>query len=159
MFRITVIAPSDMKEAYFRDACAEYAKRISAFAELRFAEYDAARLPDDPSDREIDAALAAEAPKIMRLLPPRARKFALCIEGTRPDSAELAAIVAAARDDVGEAAFVIGSSCGLHKSVKDACDARISLSALTLPHRLARVVLLEALYRSLSISAGRKYHK
>ena len=105
------------------------------------------------------AALDAEGEQILKNLPPRAYKVALCIEGKQLSSEELAALLHDVKETHGEVCFVIGSSHGLAEKVKAACDRRLSFSRLTFPHRLMRVILSEALYRALSIEGGGEYHK
>ena len=117
------------------------------------------RPPDEPNEAQIKAILDAEGEKILSSIPQGAYKIALCIEGKQQSSKELAATLERASAERGECVFIIGSSHGLCERVKRVCDLRLSFSKLTFPHRLARVILCEALYRSLSINAGRKYHK
>lgn len=158
MFKITIVSVGSMKEKYFAEAIAEYEKRISAYAKI--ADINLKEEPlDEGSDKEIAAALEREADRIFEVLPPRAYKIALCVEGKSLSSEKLAELIGSARDSVGEVALIIGSSHGLSPRVKSACDYRLSVSALTFPHRLMRVILTEALYRALSILNGGKYHK
>lgn len=141
MLSVTILCVGNLKEAYFRQAAAEYEKRLSAFCRLKTVE------------------LHTE-PQILPLLPPRAYKIALCVEGKELSSEELAQRVeSVAVDGFGELYFVIGGSDGLPESVKAACDFRLSFSKMTFPHRLMRVILLEQLYRAFSINHGGKYHK
>ncbi|MBQ9428921.1 MAG: 23S rRNA (pseudouridine(1915)-N(3))-methyltransferase RlmH [Clostridia bacterium] len=158
MLKITIISVGQMKESYFAQAIAEYEKRIGAYAEVRDINLKEENLGAARAG-DVAAALAAEAKRILEVIPPRAYKVALCVEGKSLSSAQLADLIAAARDGVGELCFIIGSSHGLDPSVKKACDFRLSVSALTFPHRLMRVILTEAIYRGLSILAGTSYHK
>lgn len=153
---ITVIHVGGLKEKYYAEAVAEYEKRISGFCRIRNAEIKEERLPEQPTDGQIAAALAAEGKRILAQIPPRSFVTALCVEGERLGSEELAQTIASAAKDV---VFIIGSSYGLSPEVKRAADLRLSVSAMTFPHRLMRVILAEQIYRALSINAGRNYHK
>ena len=114
---------------------------------------------DNLRDGVIAAALEKEGARILEVMPARAYKVALCVEGKSLSSEKLASLVEDAKNTQGEICFVIGSSHGLAPKVKSACDYRLSVSALTFPHRLMRVILTEAIYRALSIINGGKYHK
>lgn len=158
MLKITVISVGGMKESYFAEAIAEYEKRAGAYAELKNINLKEAPLAATRAG-DIAAALDAEGEQILKHLPPRACKIALCVEGKQLSSEELGALIGEVKRTAGELCFVIGSSHGLAEKVKTACDRRLSFSRLTFPHRLMRVILAEALYRALSIDAGGKYHK
>ena len=158
MFKITIISVGNLKEKYFAEAVKEYEKRISAYAEVRNINLKEENL-DNLREGDIAAALEKEGAAILDALPPRAYKVALCVEGKALSSEKLAELVDNAKNMQGEICFVIGSSHGLAPRVKAACDYRLSVSALTFPHRLMRVILTEAIYRALSISNGGKYHK
>lgn len=158
MFKITIISVGNLKEKYFAEAVKEYEKRISAYAEVRDINLKEENL-DNLREGDIAAALEKEGTAILGAMPPRAYKVALCVEGKTLSSEKLAELVEAAKNTQGEICFVIGSSHGLSPKVKAACDYRLSVSALTFPHRLMRVILTEAIYRALSIANGGKYHK
>ena len=158
MFKITIISVGNMKEKYFAEAIKEYEKRISAYAEIRDINLKEENL-DNLREGDIAAALEKEGKSILEALPPRAYKVALCVEGRSLSSEKLAELVDDAKNTQGEICFIIGSSHGLSQKVKTACDYRLSVSALTFPHRLMRVILTEAIYRALSIANGGKYHK
>ena len=159
MTQITLISVGNLKEGYLVSATAEYKKRLSAFAKVTEIELPEAPLRDE-SPAAADAALNIEADKILDKLPKDAYKIALCIEGDEPKSSEaFAALLSRGIDKCGKLAFVIGSSHGLSPRVKAACDERISFSRLTFPHQLMRVILTEAVYRSFTILAGKRYHK
>ena len=114
---------------------------------------------DNLREGDIASALEKEGKAILDAIPQRAYKVALCVEGKSLSSEKLAELVTSAKDTQGEICFIIGSSHGLSPKVKAACDYRLSVSALTFPHRLMRVILTEAIYRALSIANGGKYHK
>lgn len=155
MQKITIICVGKLKEAYFTDACAEYQKRLSRFCALRIVELPEERLPAAPSPGEIERALLAEARRVEAKLPP-GKLAALCVEGELIDSEAFAGALLAAGPSV---TFLIGGSRGLHESLKRRADWRLSLSRMTFPHHLARVMLLEQLYRASQIHAHTKYHK
>ena len=159
MANVTVISIGTLKEAYLRDAVAEYKKRLSQYAkvdEINLKE-EAIRNEDDPSD--VKRALGLEADKILASVPKDSYKIAMCVEGKEYDSPALASLIGSAIDTKGKITLIIGSSHGLADSVKAECDARLSLSKLTFPHQLMRVILMETLYRSFTILAGKRYHK
>ncbi len=159
MLRIKLISIGNLKESYLREAVAEYAKRLGALAKLEQCELKEVRLPDNPSAGEIGAALEREAEAVLAAIPPRAFVAALCVEGKQLSSEELATTLSAVMQQSGELCLVIGSSHGLSPAVKARADLRLSVSRLTFPHQLMRVLLLETVYRSLSILHGSKYHK
>lgn len=160
MMNVKILAPGKLKEAYLRDACAEYQKRLQAFCRLEMIEIPVQKLPDDPADAQISKALDTEAQEILRRIPAGARVYALCIEGKQMTSEQFSAdMERAAVDGAGTVAFVLGSSFGLSPRVKQTAQVRLSMSPMTFPHQLARVMLLEQLYRAFQISHGGKYHK
>ena len=160
MIQVKILALGKLKEAYLRDACAEYQKRLQAFCRLEIVEIAPQRLSENPSDAEIAQALEKEAAEILRFIPSGARVYAMCIEGKGMTSEQFSADMdKAAVDGAGTVVFVLGSSFGLSPRVKQASQMRLSLSAMTFPHQLARVMLLEQLYRAFQISRGGKYHK
>ena len=159
MLRIRLIVIGNLKEVFWREAVAEYEKRLSAYAKVEITELKEARLPEEPAPAEIAAALEKEADAVLAAVPPRAALWALCVEGGQVSSPQLADMLADVMKNTGDLALVIGSSHGLSPRVKAAAARRLSLSKLTFPHQLTRVLLLETLYRSLSILHGGKYHK
>lgn len=159
MLNVKIIAVGNLKEGYLREACAEYEKRLAGFCRTEIVELREARLADDPTDGQIAAALAEEAEAVLAAIPPRAYTVALCVEGKQYSSPALAELLAAQTQTHSSLCFIIGSSYGLDPRVKQAADLRLSLSELTFPHRLFRVMLLETVYRSMTIIHGRKYHK
>ena len=159
MLRIRLIVTGNLNESYWRAAAAEYEKRLGAYAKVEILELKESRLPDTPAAAEIETALEREADAVLAAIPPRAYKIALCVEGKQFSSEQLADKIGAVMRDSGELCLIIGSSHGLSDRVKKAADLRLSVSALTFPHQLMRVLLLETVYRSLSILHGGKYHK
>ncbi len=160
MQRITLLCVGKLKEKFYAEAAAEYVKRLSRYCKLEIVELPEERLPEDPSAAQINAALAKEAEAIRGKLPPSASLVALCVEGRMRSSEELAQLLET-WSNRGEKrlVFLIGGSHGLHESVKAQAWAALSMSPMTFPHHLARVMLLEQLYRAYQISAGTKYHK
>ena len=160
MFRLQVIAVGRLKEKFYLDAAAEYAKRLAAFCDFRLIELPEERLPDNPSPAQIAAALAREAEAVRGKLQ---RGDFLCVctpEGREFSSEELAGKLAELKlSGRSGACFVIGSSFGLDESLKRQADLRLSFSKMTFPHHLFRVMLLEQLYRAESIQSGSRYHK
>ena len=157
--QLTLITVGTVKEPYLREALAEYVKRIGALADFREVTIPEVRITDEDDPGKIGAALSAEGEKLLAAAPRGAYKIALCVEGREMTSEELAACIGNAGDTRGKVALLIGSSHGLSPAVKAACDLRLSFSRLTFPHQLMRVMVAESLYRSLTILAGKKYHK
>ena len=160
MLNITIICIGRLKDAFFEAASKEYLKRLGAYAKVNAVELKAVDLPQEPSASEISAALEREGAEILKKIPSGARVVALCVEGKLYSSEELAAdFTAAANGGTSHIVFVIGGSYGLSEAVKRASQVRLSMSRMTFPHRLARVMLLEQIYRACKINAGEKYHK
>ena len=159
MMNVNFIAFGKLKERFFRDACEEYQKRLSAFAKVSVKELEPAFLPQNPSKSQIDAALEAEANKL-RGICKGGYKIALCIEGKELSSEELAKkLEKLGGEGSSTVNFVVGSSFGLSENFKQECDFRLSMSPMTFPHELARVMLFEQIYRAFSINGNSKYHK
>lgn len=160
MLAVTILALGKCREKYVRDFCAEYEKRLSAFCRLRTIELPPESLPEAPSKAQIQKALDREGAQILAKIPKNAYVFALCIEGkTLSSEAFSQKISTLALDGKSELVFVLGSSYGLSEEVKRRADFRLSMSEMTFPHRLARVMLLEQVYRAFQIQNGGKYHK
>ena len=160
MLNVTLIAVGKLKERYLTDACAEYEKRLGAYCRLRVVEVDEYRLPQNPSEAQIQAGIEAEGKEILAKIPAGSYLIPLCIEGQQATSEQLSAkLDAFALDGHSTLCFVIGSSFGLDGSVKQAGSWNLSMSRMTFPHQLARVMLCEQLYRAFQISHGGKYHK
>ncbi len=159
MANITIISVGTLKEDYLREAVAEYKKRLSQYAKVDEINIKEEKIANEDDSSQIKRALEAEGERILASIPKGAGKIAMCVEGKQYDSPALASLIGKMLDEGGKIVLIIGSSHGLSESVKRACDVRLSISALTFPHQLMRVVLLEALYRSFTILAGKKYHK
>ena len=160
--RITVIYCGDGGAEYFNTATKEYEKRISGFADVEIVKIRPESLDENKAlpQSVIDKALEVEADKILSAIPKGAYKIALCIEGKKISSEELASLVEDKRENgYSSFAFVIGSIYGLSQKIKGLCDFKLSMSPMTFPHQLARVMLLELVYRAFTITAGKLYHK
>ena len=158
MQKYRIIAFGTLSESFFRDAFAEYSKRMGGL--LTVTELKECRLSREPSLTEISEALEDEASRLLQAIPKRAYTVALCVEGREFSSEELALLLdERAGSGDSEICFLIGSSYGLSPRVKQAANVRMSLSRLTMPHQLARVVLAETIYRCGEIRRGSHYHK
>lgn len=155
--RFTVVAVGKLKERFWADACAEYLKRLQPYAKTAVVE-----IPDvDPARAGGESsAVAREGAAILKAIPGRAHVVVLAIGGKQRSSEALSArIDELGVSGVGEVVFVIGGSCGVSADVLKRADETLSFGPITLPHNLARVVLLEQLYRASKISRGEPYHK
>ena len=160
MLSIYLVCVGRLKERFYQDACAEYLKRLSPYCKLTLLELPEERLPQTPSQGQIDAALEKEGQAIRSKLPPNTSLVCLCVEGRLRSSEELASLVQTwEHNSAKHLAFVIGGSFGLAESLKAEAWVRLSMSPMTFPHHLARVMLLEQLYRAYQINTGGKYHK
>ena len=159
MQRITVLCVGKLKEKFYADAAAEYCKRLSRYCKIEVTELPETRLPEDPSPAEIKRALAAEANAIRQKLEGGA-VVAMCIEGQTCSSEALSKKLAAfALEGKSKVTFLIGGSFGLDETLKKQADWRLRMSPMTFPHHLARVMLLEQIYRACQIAEGTRYHK
>ena len=155
---IKLIVIGKLKEDYLRSACAEYIKRLGRYCTFELHELEECRLSDNPSEKEIAAALAKEAVSIKKYA--KGYVIPMCIEGKQLSSTELSGkITDAGINGFSTVTFIIGSSFGLDGEIKAMGDLRLSMSKMTFPHQLARVMLLEQLYRAFQIAEGGKYHK
>lgn len=159
MVHVKFIVLGTLKESYLREAAAEYEKRLGGFCRFELVQLKEEKLSDAPSEAEIRKALEKEATAVLEQIPPRAYVIAMCVEGKQLSSEELADKMAAIEQEAGEVCFIIGSSYGLSPAVKAHADLRLSVSKLTFPHQLMRVLLLEAVYRAFNIRKGTRYHK
>ena len=160
MLSVYLICVGKLKEKFYKDACAEYIKRLSPYCKLTLMELPEVKLPQKPSLGEISAALEKEGEAIRAKIPPSSRVVALCVEGRMRSSEELPQmfpVPGRSRDK--HMVFVVGGSYGLHPSIKAEANVQLSMSPMTFPHHLARVMLLEQIYRAFKISEGSSYHK
>jgi 23S rRNA (pseudouridine1915-N3)-methyltransferase len=159
LINLKIIALGNIKEQYLREAAAEYVKRLGAFAKVELCELKEARLPENPSQSHIDSALEDEAQRILAAIPPRSHVIALAIEGKQMSSEDFASHIESVTQTSSTLCLIIGSSHGLSAKVKNAADYKLSVSKMTFPHQLFRVMLLESVYRAFNIIKGTKYHK
>jgi 23S rRNA (pseudouridine1915-N3)-methyltransferase len=152
--KVKIVCVGRLKELYWTDACDEYIKRLSAFCDLEIAEISESKFPG------LEQALEAEADNLLKNT--SGFKIALCIEGQLLSSEELSGKlqeIALDSENKGSITFFIGSSHGLAGRLKAKCDLLLSMSKMTFPHQMARVVLLEQIYRAFQIINNGKYHK
>ncbi|MCM1268097.1 MAG: 23S rRNA (pseudouridine(1915)-N(3))-methyltransferase RlmH [Bacteroidales bacterium] len=158
--KITLITVGKIKEAFYREAVSEYRKRLSRYAALEIREAEDERTPEGISDSEKERILGKEGERIEKLLPENAYLVTLEIEGKQYTSEAFAQRIAdLGVRGVSHIAFVIGGSLGLHNSIKERADLKVSFSEMTFPHQLMRVILLEQIYRAFRILNGEPYHK
>ena len=160
MFDITLIVMGKLKEKFYLSAAEEYQKRLKGYCSFKIIELPEHRLPEDPSPAEIQAGLDKEAELIFSKIP---KNSWLCIftpEGKILSSEEFAGKLKEVKNmGKSSACFLIGSSFGISQKVKDKADFKLSMGKMTFPHHLARIMVLEQLYRAEAIQAGNKYHK
>ena len=160
MLSIKIIATGDLKESYLRAAIKEYQKRLGAWCKIEEIILKEEKLPDNPTKAQIDKSLELEEKKILEKISPKSYVIAMCVEGKQLSSEELAEKISnVTLSGKSELVFIIGSSFGLSNGIKNIADYKLSISKLTFPHQLLRVILHETIYRSLSIINGTKYHK
>ena len=160
MTTINLIYVGNIRENYLLAAVAEYEKRLSAYCRLVCTEIKEDKLPDDPSQAQTEAAMKKEGERILAVLPRKSMKIALCVEGKQLSSEEFSSLIKNAENSgFSQISFIIGGAFGLSEEVKKVCDFRLSLSKMTFTHRIARILLLEQIYRAENIAAGGKYHK
>ena len=160
MFEITLITMGKLKEKFYISAAAEYVKRLGAYCRFQLLELPEVRLPDAPSPAEIQAGLEKEADVILSKIPKGSWLCVLTPGGKLLSSDALADKLKDVKvSGKSSVCFLIGSSYGMAPRIKDKADFRLSMSPMTFPHHLARVMVLEQIYRAEAIQAGSKYHK
>ena len=160
MFEITLITMGKLKEKFYLSAAAEYEKRMSGYCQFKLLELPEHRLPENPSPAEISAGLEKEAALILSKIPKGAWFCVFTPEGKELPSEQFAAKLKEVKlSGKSSACFLIGSSFGMAPRVKARADFRLSMGPMTFPHHLARIMVLEQLYRAEAIQAGSKYHK
>ena len=160
MLTVQIICIGSLKERYWKDALAEYQKRLNSFCRLQILELPEERLADRAGEAEIASVIEAEGKRILAKISPKSFLIPLCIEGKQMDSIEFSHLLAqVALKGYSTVTFIIGGSYGLSDTVKRAGKRKLSMSEMTFPHQLARVMLLEQVYRAFMISSGSKYHK
>lgn len=160
MLRVSIVCVGKLKEKYLKDAVAEYVKRLQAFCKFDIIEVDEEKITDVPNDSQIENILNAEGKRILSKIDKSTKVVAMCIEGKQKSSEAFANYFSdSAVSGVSSIAFVIGGSWGLSADIKRRADLKLSMSEMTFPHQLARVMLCEQIYRAFSINSGAKYHK
>lgn len=158
--KITIISVGKLKESYFTDAINEYSKRLSKYCKLNIIEVKDEKTKENASVTEEDIVKGTEGKRILEKISDSSKMIALAIEGVEYDSVELAKQLESYRvSGTSDLTFIIGGSLGLHKSVLDRADLKLSFSKMTFPHQLMRVILLEQIYRSFRIINNEPYHK
>ena len=159
MIKINIICIGKIKEKYFTDAIAEYAKRLTAFCKFNIIELSEERIKSNiPNRSQIDEVIFSEGKRIMQKISPSDYVVAMCIEGKSMSSEELSKLIASVSGK-STVDFIIGGSYGLDESVKKRADVRLSMSRMTFPHQMARMILSEQISRAFEISSNGKYHK
>ncbi len=160
MLHVRVVCVGKLKERFYADAVREYEKRLGAFCRLELVELAEERTGDNPSPPEVETALHREAQQIEKRLFRDGMLVCLCVEGKQMDSGDFSQLLQRAEaSGRPRLCFVIGSSFGLAREIKEKADLCLSFSKMTFPHHLARVILLEQIYRGFQIREGSKYHK
>ena len=160
MINVQLIVLGKLKEKYMKDFAIEYEKRLSGYCKLTVTELEPIKLSDNPSEQEIKNALNKETQMIKAKIPKNSYVFSMCIEGKQMSSEELSKkledIALSGKNNI---TFIIGSSFGLSNEIKQMSDYKFSMSKMTFPHKLARIMLTEQIYRAMSITNNGKYHK
>lgn len=160
MFDITLITMGKLKEKFYISAAQEYTKRLSGYCHFTLVELPESRLPENPSPAEIAAGLEKEAETILGRIPKSSWFCVFTPEGKELSSEKFAEKMKDVKlSGKSSAIFLIGSSFGMAPKVKERADFRLSMGPMTFPHHLARIMVLEQLYRAEAIQAGSKYHK
>lgn len=159
MASVTVIAVGKIKEKFIKDAVSEYEKRLSRFCNFKIIELPDRPIPDSASEAEERQVLQKEGTDILAKVKPGDFVVALCIEGSRVSSTAFAEKLGAAFMRSSSIVFIIGGSLGLDPSVKNRADFKMSMSDMTFPHNLARLMLTEQIYRAFKINNNETYHK
>ena len=157
--KIRIISVGKMKERYWKEAQQEYAKMLSRFASIEVVEVADERTPEDASAGEVRAVLKKEGERVRAALKGVDKYYALASEGTQEDSVAFSRRIAREADSTRVLGFVIGGSFGMADDLKRDAAGLISFSKMTFPHRLARILLLEQLFRAFKIAHGETYHK
>lgn len=160
MFDITLICMGKLKEKFYLSAATEYEKRLKGYCNFKLIELPEVRLPDEPSAAEISAGLDKEAESILAKIPKGSWFCIFTPEGKLLSSPELADKLKDVKlSGKSSVCFLIGSSFGISQKIKQIADFKLSMSPMTFPHHLARIMVMEQIYRAEAIQAGSKYHK
>ena len=160
MMNVTIIFVGKLKEKYLVDCCNEYLKRLSVLCKMNMIEINEEKICDNPNDTQINIVLQKEGERIISKIPKNSYIIPMCIEGKQLDSIEFAnkfrQVALCGKSNI---TFIIGGSFGLSDNVKKLADCKMSMSKMTFPHQLARMMLLEQIYRAFQIQNNSKYHK
>ena len=156
---VLILAVGRLKEKYWQQAAAEYEKRLGRYGRIEIQEIPDLPEPAKASAAEEEQIKRQEGEALLRRIRPEDIVIAMCIDGERPDSPALSRMLSAYYDKGRRVVFVIGGSLGLSPAVVARAQKRLSFSPLTFPHQLARIMLLEQIYRGCKIASGEKYHK
>lgn len=160
MFTINVICVGNLKDKCWKDACNEYGKRLSRWCNIHVIEIAEKKLSGNPNEAQINAALDDEAERILQNITSKGYVFSLCIEGRQIPSADFANEISRLMvNGYSNVYFIIGSSFGLSDKIKQKANIKLSFSQMTFPHRFARVMLMEQIYRVFCILNSVKYNK
>ena len=160
MFEITLLAMGKLKEKFYLSAASEYEKRLKGYCKFNLIELPEYRLPENPSPAEIAAGLQKESESIFARIPKGAWFCVFTPEGKTLSSEGFADTLKKIKlEGKSSACFLIGSSFGMAPEVKQRADFKLSMGPMTFPHHLARIMILEQIYRAEAIQAGSKYHK
>ena len=160
MVSVTIIAVGKLKEKFYKNACEEYLKRLQSFCKIKVIEIDEANVPEKASQNEILSAINLEGKRILAKIPDRSHIISMCIEGKQFDSIQFSNyITEQCLNGISSIVFIIGGSWGLSNDVKQTSNYKLSMSKMTFPHQLARVMLCEQIYRAFQIANDGKYHK
>lgn len=159
MLNVNIICVGSIKEKFFTDALNEYKKRLQRYCKFNIVELAEEKITDQETQAQIDKTLSKEGERILAKIGKSDYVIAMCIEGKQLSSEELSQKLSEISMLSGTVDFIIGGSWGLSKDVKSRADFRLSVSKMTFPHQLFRVMLSEQIYRAFTITANAKYHK
>lgn len=159
MLNVNIICVGSLKEKFFADAVNEYKKRLSRYCKFSIVELNEEKTMDQQTQAQIDKTLSKEGERILSKINKSDFVIAMCIEGKMLSSEDLSQKLSDLSMSSGTVDFIIGGSWGLSEDVKSRADFKLSVSKMTFPHQLFRVMLCEQIYRAFSISANAKYHK
>lgn len=160
MLTVSIICVGKLKEKYWSNACDEYLKRMKAFCKCSVIEVDEKKMPENPSDAQIRAVVEEEGKRIISRINSGSHIISLCIEGKQKSSEDFSSYIDKLTvSGTSHISFIIGGSWGLSEEVKRIAGLKLSMSEMTFPHQMARVMLLEQIYRAFQISSSGKYHK
>lgn len=159
MLNVNIICIGSIKEKFLIDALNEYKKRLQRYCKFNIIELSEEKITDQETQTQIDKTLLKEGERILSKIGKSDYVVAMCIEGKQLSSEELSQKLSEISMSSGTVSFIIGGSWGLSKDVKSRADFKLSVSKMTFPHQLFRVMLSEQIYRAFTITANAKYHK